>query len=81
MYMLMSILDAVGSVGFNPLKPWVLSVTGSRNFDDDGSESGDSDSDSEDEGTEVVTVKRRSDSKPVDTSIKLWDFAPAQGEQ
>ena len=76
----MSNVDAIGSVGFNPLKPWLLSVAGSRNFDNDTSESEDSDDDSEDEGTEVVTVKRRSDFKPVDTSIKLWNFAPAQGE-
>ena len=73
----MSNVDAIGSVGFNPLKPWLLSVAGSRNFDDDRSESEDSGDDSEDGGTEVVTVKRRSDSKPVDTSMKLWNFALA----
>jgi len=76
----MSSLDAIGSVGFNPLKPWLLSVAGSRNFDDDASESGGSDDSSEDEGTEVVKVKRRPNSKPVDTSIKLWDFALTEGE-
>jgi len=74
--------DATGSVGFNSLKPWLLSIAGSRNFDDDGSESDDSDDDSEGEGTKVVTVKKRSNTRPVDTSIKLWDFtAAAQGEQ
>ena len=78
---LMLSLDAIGSVGFNPLKPWLLSVTGSRNFDEDMSGSDDSDNSSEDEGTEVMMVQRRPNSKPVDTSIKLWDFAPVQGEQ
>ena len=76
-----SSLDAVGSVGFNPLQSWLLSVAGSRNFDDDASESDDSDVDSEDEGTNAVTVKRCSNTKPVDTSIKLWNFATPQGEQ
>jgi len=78
---LISGLDAVGSVCFNPSQPWLLSVAGSRNFDDDASESDDLDGDSEGEGTEVVTVKRRSNSKPVDASVKLWNFATAQGEQ
>ncbi|KAF9646530.1 WD40 repeat-like protein [Thelephora ganbajun] len=73
--------DAIGSVGFNPLKTWLLTVAGSRNFDDDASESDDSNGDSEGEGPRVITVKRRSNTKPVDTSIRLWDFAPAQGEQ
>jgi len=77
----MSSLDAIGSVGFNPLKPWLLSVAGSRNFDDYASDSDDSDDDSEDEGTKVVTVKRPSNTKPADPSTKLWDFAPTQGEQ
>lgn len=78
--MLISYLDAIGSVGFNPLQPWLLSVAGSRNFDD-ASEVDDSDDDSEDEGTEVITVKRRLNSKPVDASVKLWNFVTAQGEQ
>ena len=82
-HVLTSSLDSIGSVGFNPLKPWLLSVAGSRNFDydDDGSESDNSDEDSEDGGIKIVTVKRRSNSRPADTSVKLWDFAPAQGEQ
>ena len=74
---LTSNLDAVGSVGFNPLQPLLLSVSGSRNFDM-SEESGDSDDDSEDE---VISRKRRSNSKPVDTSIKLWNFATPQAEQ
>lgn len=73
--------DAVGSVGFNPLRPWLLSVAGSRNFDDGASGSDDSDDDSEDGGTEAVVVKRCSNPRPVDSSTKLWDFAQAQGEQ
>lgn len=75
-------LDAVGSVGFSPLKPLLLSVAGSRNFDDDASESSGSDDDSsEDEGAEVVIVKRRSNSMPVDVSINLWDFSSVQEGQ
>ena len=79
-YTLILSLDAIGSVGFNPFQPWLLTVAGSRNFGDDASESDDSDDSSEDEGAEAVMMKRRPNSKPVDTSIKLWDFAPAQGE-
>ena len=82
-HVLTSSLDSIGSVGFNPLKSWLLSIAGSRNFDydDDGSESDNSDEDSEDGGIKIVTVKRRWNSRPADTSVKLWDFAPAQGEQ
>lgn len=80
--MLISTLDAVGSIGFNVVKPWLLSVAGSRNFDDDDeTESGDSGDDTEDEGTKVMTLKRRSNLEPVDTSIKLWDFSPPEGGQ
>ena len=78
---LMLRLDAIGSVGFNPLKPRLLSVAGSRNFDDNASGSDDSDDSSEDEGTETVKVKRRSNFKPVDASIKLWDFTLSEGER
>ena len=77
--MLISTLDTVGSIGFNVVKPWLLSVAGSRNFDDDQTESDDSDGGTEDEGTKVVTLKKRSNVKPVDTSIKLWDFSPPEG--
>lgn len=79
-FMLTPSLDAVGSVGFNLLKPWLLSVAGSRNFDDDASKSDSSDDTSEDEGTKIVTVKRQLNIKPIDSSLKLWDFAPAQRE-
>ena len=79
--MLISTLDTVGSIGFNVAKPWLLSVAGSRNFDDDETESDDSGDDTEDEGTKVVTFKRRSNLKPVDASIKLWDFTPPEGDR
>jgi hypothetical protein len=76
---LIQILDAVGSIGFNAIKPWLLSVAGSRNFDGDETESDDSGDDTEDEGTKVVTFKRRLKSNPVDASVRLWDFASLEG--
>ncbi|KAF9786359.1 WD40-repeat-containing domain protein [Thelephora terrestris] len=71
--------DAVGSIGFNAIKPWLLSVAGSRNFDGDETESDDSGDDTDDEGKEVVTFKRRLKSNPVDASMRLWDFASLEG--
>jgi len=39
-------IDAIGSVGFHPLRPWLLSVSGSRHFENlsDGSDSSDASS-------------------------------------
>ncbi|KAI0651027.1 hypothetical protein C8Q79DRAFT_931081 [Trametes meyenii] len=52
--------DAVGSVAFHPLRPLLLSVSGSRHFDRPKSESGDasglSSSDSDDENEVVETA-------------------------
>jgi hypothetical protein len=60
-------LDAVGSVGFNPYYPLLLSTSGSRHFLDH--EMGESD-DEEQDGT-VPKVKRNG---PVtmDNSVKVW---------
>lgn len=81
MCMLISSLDAIGSVGFNQLKPWLLSVAGSRNFDGNASESGDSEDDSEGERVKLAVAKKCSNTEPVDASLKLWDFASVQVEQ
>lgn len=75
MIMLISALDAVGSVGFHPYKAAVLSASGSRHFLD-------SDSDSDDESSrqtparEQNVVRRSSRAQPVtlDSTIKVWDF-------
>ena len=82
--------DAVGSVAFHPLRPLLLSVSGSRHFDHadaaSGVSSGSSTSDSEgavDEHTEGplssgshAVKRRRNKPQPLalDTTIKLWDF-------
>ncbi len=83
-------IDAVGSVAFHPLRPLLLSVSGSRHFDrvdlQSGVSSGSSTSDSEDDIEEYTerppshgshAVKRRRN-KPqpaaLDTTIKLWGF-------
>ncbi|KAG6369834.1 hypothetical protein JVT61DRAFT_13391 [Boletus reticuloceps] len=77
-------IDAVGAVVFHPLEPLLLSVSGSRCFDDMGPTTGmpgdsDSDSESSDEGSsENVDVVSRLRERPRpsvrDASIKMWDF-------
>ena len=83
----MSITDAVGSVGFHPLRPLMLSVSGSRHYHEgNGSDSSSSDSEStsssdgEDNtgsGAEETLI-RRPRQRPApgvkEASIKLWDF-------
>ncbi|KAI0820143.1 WD40-repeat-containing domain protein, partial [Trametes gibbosa] len=81
--------DAVGSVAFHPLRPLLLSVSGSRHFEKPTSAAGDR-SDSDDE-VEVSGTVGASSEKPVrspavtisrqrpqpfalDTSVKLWRF-------
>lgn len=80
--------DAVGAVAFHPLEPLLLSVSGSRHFDDVGrmaSAEGDSESDSElsDGSREKVGVVRRMRERPQpsvhDASIKTWDFRGPEG--
>lgn len=74
--------DAIGSVNFHPLRPLILSVSGSRHFDPtssvdrDALESSDSDdSDSSDVRTGQVTrVRDTSLPIPRDATVKLWDF-------
>lgn len=65
-------------VGFHPYRPILLSVSGSRHFDDlEGqvdSDSG-SDSDESESPAEVVTSRRRRlQPRTLDSSIKTWNF-------
>ncbi|KAJ3521072.1 hypothetical protein NM688_g9070 [Phlebia brevispora] len=78
--------DAVGSVAFHPLRPLVLSVSGSRHFDtadsEDLSEEDGSDSDQDGERSASprvpVRIKPKSSAPvPQDTTAKLWDFTHA----
>ncbi|GLB44392.1 putative WD40 repeat-like protein [Lyophyllum shimeji] len=77
--------DAVGSVGFHPLRPVLLSASGSRHFDigeaSESSESEDSDTEIEEAAPEDVPRPRTGRIRlrcphPVtlDASIKLWSF-------
>ncbi|KAH0833817.1 hypothetical protein J3R83DRAFT_10979 [Lanmaoa asiatica] len=74
--------DAVGAVAFHPLEPLLLSVSGSRHFDDatpvaSASEDSESDSELNDESRENVGVVRRKERpRPsvTEASIKLWDL-------
>lgn len=72
--------DAIGSVSFHPLKPVLLSASGSRHFETHDKMAGknspgplDSDSDS-DSDAEDAEVKRYPLPYPLDASIKLWAF-------
>jgi hypothetical protein len=61
--------DTVGSVSFHPLEPKLLSVSGSRHFEDDYSD--DSSSESSNEGHVVLTKRTASQ---LDSTIKSWSF-------
>jgi len=70
--------DAIGSVAFHPLRPVLLSTSGSRHFDDSAMSS--SSSESSDEGQEKeeqkVVTRARTRPHPVafDASVKLWSY-------
>ena len=80
--------DAVGSVAFHPLHPLLLSVSGSRHFDQADVASGVSSDSSSDEGAvdehtedppssgSHAVKRRRNKPQPLalDTTIKLWGF-------
>ncbi|GJE98645.1 WD40 repeat domain-containing protein [Phanerochaete sordida] len=80
--------DAVGSVGFHPYKPLLLSVSGSRHYveggDSDSEESSEDESGSDDEvSTDVQINVRRPRERPSpsvrDASFKIWDFTGSRG--
>ncbi|KAH7907131.1 hypothetical protein BJ138DRAFT_534543 [Hygrophoropsis aurantiaca] len=78
--------DTIGSVGFHPLRPFLISASGSRDFDGGNEDSSSSSSDSEDEGAneggkeanrvKLIMKKSRHKLQPSvrDASIKLWSF-------
>ena len=70
--------DSIGSVAFHPIHPLLLTVSGSRHFDDQAlsSESEDSCSDCEGEGQHTQNVKSPRKPQPVtkDSSLKIWSF-------
>ncbi|KAG9308106.1 hypothetical protein JVU11DRAFT_12538 [Chiua virens] len=82
--------DSVGAVAFHPLEAKLLSISGSRHFDDLAVESSivvdsESDSDSSDEARENVVTARKMRECPQpsvrDASIKIWDFREPMGPE
>ncbi|KAH7882011.1 hypothetical protein F5I97DRAFT_1988288 [Phlebopus sp. FC_14] len=75
--------DTIGAVAFHPLQPIMLSVSGSRHFDDDGDVVCDSDSESSEDEVCVESGVTRSKCRPQpsvrDASMKLWDFGGVEG--
>ncbi|KAG6895721.1 hypothetical protein C0993_009267, partial [Termitomyces sp. T159_Od127] len=78
--------DAIGSVAFHPLRPSLLSVSGSRHFleddldsesgsDDDGEAGGGGEDEDGDDGAATTRVVRRVRPTAMDRSIKTWSFA------
>ena len=75
--MLIVTLDAVGAVGFHPLRPVLLSASGSRNFDYDSKSESEEDSGEEetlDQNKRLYWKRRRDGPIAKDASVKLWDF-------
>jgi hypothetical protein len=77
------VVDAIGSVDFHPLKPVMLSVSGSRHWDavsDDVADSSDSEDDSD--HSSAANPPNHSTSKLTrgptahDATIKLWGMYP-----
>ncbi|CUA67925.1 hypothetical protein RSOLAG22IIIB_13579 [Rhizoctonia solani] len=74
--------DSIGAIGFHPSKPYVVSASGSRHFEDAESSSSESEESEELEDVEVVVsgvgvrgpIVRQKQRGPmvVDNSLKLW---------
>jgi telomerase Cajal body protein 1 len=69
--------DAIGSVGFHPLHPLLLSVSGSRHFDQTRNDDMSSESDEEDEAEDERDQESKTSSIAgvpfaLDNSVKLW---------
>ncbi|KAG1810493.1 WD40-repeat-containing domain protein [Suillus plorans] len=82
-------LDVIGCVAFHPLRSNLLSISGSRHFDEDMRE-GDSNSSDEDstdqesdsESQNIIAVSTRRPLPYVkDSSLKLWSFEPTRTVQ
>ncbi|KAH6912229.1 guanyl nucleotide binding protein [Coprinopsis sp. MPI-PUGE-AT-0042] len=67
--------DAVGSVSFHPWKPQVLSVSGSRHWqeEDDSDEEDEESDDSEEEITTSAPQPVRREIVSFDSSVKVWN--------
>jgi WD40 repeat protein len=72
--------DAIGSVDFHPLQPYLLSVSGSRHFpaveesaDTDSEEDGRGD-DGETKPAKAMRQRRKLQPLPSDKTISLWDW-------
>lgn len=87
----MDVIDSVGSVAFHPYNPTLLSVAGSRHYEDLDAKMGllsspgdcddDSDSDastSNDDRVVPTRLRERLHPTTTDSSIKLWDFSIKQ---
>ncbi|KAH7333735.1 WD40-repeat-containing domain protein [Rhizoctonia solani] len=74
--------DSIGAINFHPTKPYLVSVSGSRHFEDTGSITSDSEESEELEDVEVIVTGtgargsflQRKNMVPtvVDNSLKLW---------
>jgi hypothetical protein len=70
--------DAIGSVGFHPTRPLLLSVSGSRHFEETLSSESDSDEDDVVDGLRRVgaRISRTGSTRWArDTSMKLWSLS------
>ncbi|KAF9447780.1 WD40 repeat-like protein [Macrolepiota fuliginosa MF-IS2] len=65
--------DSVGSVTFHPYQPILLSVSGSRHYEDVHQ---DAESEDDSDASDEVRIKSRRELQPgvKDSSIKTWDF-------
>ncbi|KAG8742098.1 hypothetical protein FRC10_002034 [Ceratobasidium sp. 414] len=73
--------DAIGATTFHPTKPFILSASGSRHFDEPTSDGSSSDESSEMEDMEVLVAGTRRSARlqprrPTtrDRSVKLWSY-------
>lgn len=78
--------DVIGCVAFHPLRSNLLSISGSRHFDEDiregDSDSSDEDSTDQESDSESQNITAVSTRRPLpyvkDSSLKLWSFEPTR---
>ncbi|KAG2052507.1 WD40 repeat-like protein [Suillus hirtellus] len=81
--------DVIGCVAFHPLRSNLLSISGSRHFDEDmregDSNSSDEDSTDQESDSESQNIIAASTRRPLpyvkDSSLKLWSFEPTRTVQ